>query len=132
MTKHISLGCTKQSDKLRKLILENPDLSIMVEVETELCLDDTYTSWIAPSINFRIGEVLDCDQHINDERIYFDRQEFEDDLYDWLENDYYAEGETPDGDRDEPTEEEVDRKAKEVLAEYEPYWKKAIIIHAGT
>lgn len=131
MTEHKPLGyCIQSSEKLRKLIMENPNMPIMVEVESELIFDDHYTSWIAPSINCVIGEVLDCDQTINDERIYMDRIEFEEDVYDWLDNTYYADkvmnGESG------PLDDEVEQKAKEILAEYEPYWKKVIIIYAGT
>ena len=131
MNEHKETGCVASTEELRKLIMENPDLPIMVECETDLILDDSYTSWIVPSVHFCIGEVLDCDQHINDERIYMDRTEFEEDMYDWLDNTYYADKVLADGEP-EPSDDEVERKAKEILAEYEPYWKKVIIIHAGT
>ena len=131
MIEHKPLGyCIKSSEKLCKLIMENPNMPIMVKVESELVLDDYYTHWIAPSISYNIGEVLDCDQTINDERIYTDRIEFEEDVYDWLDNTFYADKvmnrET------EALDDEVEQKAKEILAEYEPYWKKVIIINAGT
>ena len=123
MNDYKETGCLASSEELRKLIMENPDLPIMVEVETEVCLDDSYLTWIAGSVRCRIGEVLDCDQHINEERIYGDRQQFEDDVRDWVDNSYYEPG---------VSDEEVEQKIEEILADYEPYWKKVIIIYAGT
>ena len=109
---------TKQTDELKQLISEHPDCPIVVLCNYEVCADDSYNWWYAPEIRFSIGEILDCEQDINDEKVYVDRDEFEEDLADIL------------GDSDETTDEEFDAIVKAELAKYEPYWKKVIQIRA--
>ena len=112
---------TKQTDELKELIAKYPDYPIVVLVDSEVVADDDYGWWYAPEIRFNIGEILDCEQDINDERVYTDRDEFEEDLADIL-------GDS--GDYDETTDEEFDAIVKTELAKYEPYWKKVIQIMA--
>ena len=112
---------TKQTDELKQLINEYPDYPIVVLCNYEVCGDDSYNWWYAPDLRFSIGEILDCEQDINDERVYTDRDEFEEDLADIL-------GDS--GDYDETTDEEFDAIVKAELAKYEPYWKKVIQIMA--
>lgn len=113
---------TKQTDELKQLISEHPDYPIVVLCDNEVCGDDYYNWWYAPEIRFSIGEILDCEQDINDERVYSDRTEFEEDLTDILTNNC---------DYDEATDAEFDAIVKAELAKYEPYWKKVIQIWAG-
>jgi hypothetical protein len=112
---------TKQTDELKKLIAEHPDYPIVVLCNNEVCCDDLYNWWYAPEIRFSIGEILDCEQDINDERVYTDRDEFEKDLIDILANNCNY---------DEATDAEFDAIVKAELAKYEPYWKKVIQIRA--
>ena len=112
---------SKQTDELKQLISEHPDYPIVVICNNEVCADDSYNWWYAPSLSFGIGEILDCEQDVNDERIYTDRDEFEEDLADIL-------GDS--GDYDETTDEEFDAIIKTELLKYEPYWKKVIKIYA--
>lgn len=112
---------TKQTDELKKLIAEHPDYPIVVLCSYEVCGDDDYYWWYAPRIRFCIGEILDCEQDVNDEKVYTDRDDFEEDLIDILGyNKDYAEA----------TDEEFDAIVKAELAKYEPYWKKVIQIRA--
>lgn len=112
---------TKQTDELKKLIAEHPDYPIVVLCSYEVCGDDDFYWWYAPHISFCIGEILDCEQDINDEKVYTDRNDFEEDLTDTLGyNEDYAEA----------TDEEFDAIVKAELAKYEPYWKKVIQIKA--
>lgn len=111
---------TKQTDELKELIAKYPDYPIVVLVDSEVVADD-YGWWYAPEIKFGIGEILDCEQDINDEKVYVDRDEFEEDLIDILsDNEDYA----------EITDEEFDTVIKTELLKYEPYWKKVIQIYA--
>lgn len=111
---------TKQTDELKELIAKYPDYPIVVLVDSEVVADD-YGWWYAPEIKFGIGEILDCEQDINDEKVYVDRDEFEEDLIDILsDNEDYA----------EITDEEFDTVVKTELLKYEPYWKKVIQIRA--
>lgn len=111
----------KQTDELKKLIAEHPDYPIVVMVANEVVADDFYGWWYAPSLSFSIGEILDCEQDVNDEKVYVDRDDFEEDLADIL-------GDS--GDYDETTDEEFDKIVQEELKKYEPYWKKVIQIRA--
>lgn len=111
----------KQTDELKQLISEYPDYPIVVLCNYEMCGDDSCNWWYAPEIKFSIGKILDCEQNVNDERVYTDRDEFTEDLVDILANS---------GDYDEATDEEFDAIVKAELAKYEPYWKKVIQIRA--
>ena len=111
----------KQTDELKKLIAEYPDYPIVVMVANEVVADDFYGWWYAPSLSFSIGEILDCEQDVNDEKVYVDRDDVEEDLADIL-------GDS--GDYDETTDEEFDKIVQEELKKYEPYWKKVIQIRA--
>ena len=112
---------TAQTDELKKLIAEHPDLPIVVIVNAEVVADDDYNWWYAPDVSFSLGELLDCDQDVNDMKVYTDRDDFEEDLADIL-------GDS--GDYDETTGEEFDKIVQEELKKYEPYWKKVIQIRA--
>lgn len=112
---------TAQTNELKKLIADHPDLPIVVIVNSEVVADDDYNWWYAPDVSFSMGELLDCDQDVNDMKVYTDRDDFEEDLADILGNS---------GDYDETTDEEFDKIVQEELKKYEPYWKKVIQIRA--
>ena len=112
---------TKQTEELKQLIAEHPDYPIVVICSSDVVADDGYNWWYAPSITFSFGEILDCEQNVNDEKVYIDRDEFEEELTDAL-------GDS--GDYDEATDEEFDAVVKAELVKYEPYWKKVIQIRA--
>ena len=111
---------TKQTDELKQLISEHPDYPIVVLCSYEVVSED-YGWWYAPDLRFSIGEILDCEQDVNDEKTYTDRDDFEEDLAEILWDS---------GDYDETTDEEFDAIVKTELAKYEPYWKKVIQIRA--
>lgn len=109
-----------QTDKLKKLIAEHPDYPIVVMVGYEVVGDD-YGWWYAPEIRFSLGELLDCEQKINDEKTYIDRDDFEEDVRYFVECD----------DRfDNSTDEEIEAEVRRILLTYEPYWTKVIKIMA--
>ena len=111
----------KQTDELKELIAKYPDYPIVVMVDYEVVGGDDYGWWYAPCLSFDIGEILDCEQDINDEKTYIDRDEFEEDIIAKLEwEDEY----------DNLSDEEFDKVVAEKMAEYEPYWKKVIQIKA--
>lgn len=111
----------KQTDELKELITKYPDYPIVVMVANEVVADDDYGWWYAPCISFSVGEILDCEQDIDDEKTYIDRDEFEEDIINRL---------SFDGEYDDLSDEEFDKVVKEKMAEYEPYWKKVIQIMA--
>lgn len=111
----------KQTDELKELIAEHPDYPIVVMCSNEVCAGDDFIWWYAPCLSFDIGEILDCEQEINDERIYVERDQFEEDLQDRLADDERYEN---------LSDAEFDKVVKAELAKYEPYWKNVIVIRA--
>lgn len=112
---------TAQTDELKRLIAEYPDCPIVVMCNGEVCAGDEYRWWYAPSLSFDIGEILDCEQDIRDDRVYLDRDEFREDIEDTLAS--LSEYE-------KLTDKEFDAVVDKKLAEYDPYWKKVIEIRA--
>lgn len=112
---------THQTDELKKLIAEHPDYPIVVLCSSEVVADDGYNWWYAPCLRFYIGEILDCEQEINDEKYFTDREEFEEELRDKLS--YQEEYE-------KLSDEEFEKVVKSELEKYEPYWTKVIEIRA--
>lgn len=112
----------KQTDELKELIAKYPDYPIVVIVDSEVVADCDYGWWYAPEIRFGIGEILDCEQNVDDEKTYIDRDELEDDLRDKLSWDEIY---------DKLSDEEFDKVVEKELNKYEPYWKKVIQIRAS-
>ena len=111
-----------QTDELKKLIEEHPDYPIVVLVNSDVVADDDYCWWYAPSLRFRLGEILDCDQDINDEKVFSDRSDFEKAIRYRFECD--------DSISEDITDEEFDQLVKKEMQKYEPYWKDVIVIYA--
>ena len=106
------------TDELRKLIVENPGLPLLVFAGEDANSGDwSYCS--CNSCYASLGEFLDCMQEVNDEKCYCDRDDFEDDL-----------GDNVFGDGD-LTEEEYNKILAEKIKEYEPYWKPCIILYVN-
>lgn len=109
----------KNSDELKKLIAENPDLPIVVLADEEAACDCwgwTYCS----SISFDICEILDCDYYDYNDIVFTDRDRLEEKIGDDLYDEYHDKG-------DKEYDEAVNRKMEEL----EPYWKKVIAIYAS-
>ena len=108
---------TAQTDALKKLIADHPDLPIVVIVNSEVVADYDFTWWYAPYISFSLGEILDCDQDVNDQKIYVDRRDLEEDLEMLIDNEYL-------------TDKELEKLVKESMDKFEPYWQQVIQIRA--
>lgn len=120
--KELGMILTSQ-DELRKLINEHSDAKIVVCADTDLCnCNGDYRSYYAPEVYFSYGEILNCEQNINDEKIYNDRDEFREDVEEWFS---YEHEEVTD-------EKEFDEAVDEIVTEYEPYWENVIFIWART
>ena len=111
-------GYIMRNEPVRKLIVENPDLPLVFIATDEACSYD-FQSMFCSSVTAEIGEVLDCQQEINDEVVFTDREDFEEEIYQNIDS--------PTGYDDRP-EEWYQSEVKRIAAEYEPYWRKAIII----
>ena len=101
----------KPTNELKELIMKYPDYPIVVLVGNEVCADDDYYYWYAPHVSFKVTEILDCEQDVEEEIVFTDREQFRERVEYILEDEY-----------------EFDKAVKEKLAEYEPYWKKVIAI----
>ena len=112
----------KQTDELKELIAKYPDYPIVVIVDSEVVADDDYGWWYAPEIRFGIGEILDCEQDVDDEKTYIDRDELEEDIEEMLSWDNRYE---------KLSDEDFNKVVKKELNKYEPYWKKVIQIRAS-
>lgn len=113
-----SYSLTKSSDELKKLILENPDLPIVVLANEDSTSGDW--SWTyCGSISFDIGEILDCDFYDYDDTVFTDRDRLKEYIEDMLYDEYC-----------DKSDEEYETAIKDKLAELEPYWTKVIAIYA--
>lgn len=103
---------------LKKLIMEHPDYPIAVFCGKDASYCD-YDWTYASDIGFDLGEILDCEQDIDDCRIFSGRNIFKEKLKEKLREEL------------EPIAEEDFQKllAKEI-EKYEPYWKDCIFIYA--
>ena len=110
----------EQTDELKKLIREHPDYPIVVVCNSDVVADENGW-WYAPEISFKTGVILDCEQDINDEKVYIDEDDFEEDIRYMLEDRE---------DLEDVSDEEFDRAVEEEMKKYEPYWKKVIAIYA--
>lgn len=103
-------------DELRKVLQENPDLPIICLTYLDQ-FSGEYDSEFATSVYAEVGEVLQCHQEFDELRIFTERDDFEEAVYDSF----------PDAGFKSDIEEEV----KKILEQYEPYWTKCIIITVG-
>lgn len=110
---------TKNSDELKRLIAENPDLPIVVLAGDDANDGDHYWTYCS-SIHFYIEEILDCDYYDYNNCVFCDRDYLEEYIENELYDEYY-----------DKSDEEYEKAIKDKLAEFEPYWKKVIAICAS-
>lgn len=111
-----SRNLSYDAKELRKMIVENPDLPLVVFVGENTYNDDfMYTS--CTDVTAEIDEILDCDHPFDEEFIYGDRNNFKEHLISYYEDKHVG------------TVEEFDEFIKKELEEYEPFWKKAIVVY---
>ena len=107
---------SKKSDELKRLILENPDLPIVVLAGEEANGGD-YSWMFCSDISFHIEEILDCDYVDSNDCVFCDRDYLEEYVSDMLYDEYYEKS-------------NYEAAIKNKLAELEPYWTKVIAIYA--
>ena len=110
-------GLLTATDELRKLILENPDLPMLV-FAGEDCNRGEWCYESCGDCSATIGEFLDCMQEVDSDRCFEDRDDFED----ALRNEY---------DDFDGSDAEFEQFIDDKMAEYEPYWKKCIILYVN-
>ena len=112
------LKLAQRTDELKKLILEHPNLPIVILANEDSVMCDG--SWTYCSdIRFEVGELLDYEYFDYDDVIFTDRDRLEEKIEDDLYEDYH-----------EKSEDEYEQAIKAKIAELEPYWIKVIAIYA--
>lgn len=106
-----------ETKELREMLDNNKDCPVVFLVDSDVVGDD-YGSWFAGGYSCEEGEVLDCEQDIKSWRNYTDREDFREDV-----EDYVCKSD------EELTDREIDARVEEICKQYEPYWKKAIIVY---
>ena len=112
-------GIVNSATELRKLIIDNPDLPLVVFAGEDANCNGDYMYSSCSHVSAYVGEFLDCMQTINDEKCYCERDDFEEDLANTLD-DYFEE-----------SEEDFNRRVEKEVAEYDPYWKPCIILYVN-
>lgn len=117
------LDLTTRTDELKKLILENSDLP-MVVLAGECANSGDYSNMYCSKIGFGIEEILDCEVPYM-EYVETDRSNFEEQIEEWLWDEMGG------NNKDSKLSEDAFEDAlEETKAKYEPYWEKVIAIHA--
>lgn len=112
-----TLNLLNSTAELRKLIIENPDLPLVV-FAGESANTSYYSLTLCYDVRAYIGEILNCENDVCKERAFCDREEFEDALFGELEYEH-----------PELNGDELDELLKRRIDEYEPYWEKCIILY---
>lgn len=116
-----STGLLHATDDLRKLILQNPDLPLLIFADEDANNGD-YSLMACSYISVYTGEFLDCHTPFKDDLCYTDQDDFESDF-----SEYFFDAHENDGLSDE----DMDDAMETALRKYAPYWKKCIILHVG-
>lgn len=115
-------GVVADATELRKLMAEHPDYPICVLASEDANIGD-YSWMYCSDIRFGLGEILDCEQLVNDGFVFTDRVDFEERLDEWLWDHLCSDDATY-------TEEQFQKALAEEKEKYEPYWKDCIFIYA--
>ena len=110
-----SSGLDHSTDGLRKLIMEHPNLPMLVFAGEE-CNRGDYSYMCCTTVRAEIGEYLDCKNEASDEIIFTDRSSFEEEL----EEAFWG---------SELSEDEFEKMIDEKMKGYEPYWKPVILVY---
>lgn len=110
----IETGLLHSCEHLRKILLEHPELPLLV-CAGENCNSGDWYYMSCGRVTAQIGTFLDCQQTVYEERCFTDREEFQEMMED--NSDFHG------------TDEEYREYIKARMAEYEPYWKPCIILY---
>ena len=113
------LNLTKDTEELKRMITENPDLPIVVIAGSEANTGEVSTMYCA-DIRFSVGEILDCEVPYT-ECVETDRDNFAEQIEEWLWDEMCG------NDKDSRLSEVLFEEAlQEEKAKYEPYWKNGM------
>lgn len=111
-------------ERLKKAILEHPDLPLVFFCEPEIWAEDYYEIWPATSMSVRIGKVLSIKDNDTFMRTFTD--EDEDALEDEIRNHLDMSDEAQ-----EISDEEYEKMVQKELDYYNAHWKDCIIVRLG-
>lgn len=110
-----STGLLHATDELRQLIIDHPNLPLLIFAGEEANAGGDYCYMSCSYVHAYVGEYLDCSQTVNDCYCYTDRDKFQEDV-EYQHSDF-------DG-----SEQEFEQFIENILMEYEPFWKPCIIL----
>ena len=111
-------GLLHSTDELKRLILGNPELPILVLAGDNANIGD-YGYMSCSRVRAQEGEFLDCEQQIDACKCYTDRDDFEDDVADFLAGEEQY--------RDLP-DDEFNALVERTVNEYDDFWKPCILL----
>lgn len=112
-------GLLHSADELKQLIVEKPDLPIVVFAGENANIGD-YSYMSCSYIKAYKGEFLDCAQTVNDCMCYTDRDNFEEDVANILAGEEQY--------RDLPFD-EFNALVERTVNEYDDFWKPCILLY---
>lgn len=117
------IDVAKGTDELRKLILENPTLPIVILTDYEVVADEG-GYWYGNNITYAIKDLLTVKSAYYDgDRIIDDRSDLEDLLSDRMCEEEWEK---------DLSNEEYNNAVQRKMQEYEPLWTKCICIYSTT
>lgn len=119
MNKFREYSLAHKSDKLKKLIIENPDLPIVVLASDDANNGDWCWQYCF-NVSCSLDEILDCDYCDYDDEVFHDRGRLEEKISDDLYDEYH-----------DKSPEEYDDAVKRKMEELEPYWTNVIAIYVS-
>ncbi len=111
-------GLLHSADELKRLILEHQELPILVLAGDNANIGD-YGFMSCSRVRAQEGEFLDCKQKIDACKCYTDRDDFEDDVADFLAGEEQY--------RDLP-DDEFNALVERTVNEYDDFWKPCILL----
>lgn len=111
-------GLLHSADELKRLVLEHQELPILVLAGDNANTGD-YGFMSCSRVRAQEGEFLDCKQKIDACKCYTDRDDFEDDVADFLAGEEQY--------RDLP-DDEFNALVEQTVNEYDDFWKPCILL----
>ena len=112
-------GLLHSADELKQLIVENPDLPILVFAGDNANNGD-YPYMSCSYVSAEKGEFLDCGQQIDECKCYTDRDDFADDVENVLAGvERYR----------DLSDDEFNALVEQTVNEYDEFWKPCILLH---
>ena len=116
----IDTALLHSTDELRKIIIDNPDLPLLVFAGEEANTGDCWSYMSCSRVTVCLGEVLDFDADESipyDDRIFTERDDFAECLADVLSYDFVG------------TDREFEEYLEKEVEKYDPYWVKCILVY---